>query len=246
MSGIKTFMQSDLRVPPTEGNHLVRLSDMQMYVAGLTKAAVRAVLDTPFTGAYNAVALTLTAASVAASFTVDGVVLAIGDRLLLKAQIDATQNGIYVVTALSDGLASYTVLTRADDLNESADIVAGTIIPVTEGDINANTRWKLTPASIPAVLDATALTVTKEVTITTKVVEMAFDIVGDGTTVAFAFNHNLDTLNVTHEIREVTTGETVIAHFKRTNGNSVTVTFADAPATGEDYALILRAEVEPS
>jgi hypothetical protein len=217
---------------------------MQEYVAGLTKAPVRVVLDTPFAGAYNATALTLTQTTPAA-LIVDGVTLALNDRLLLVAQLDATQNGIYVVTDLGDGSTTPAVLTRASDMNTSADIVRGTIIPVTAGTVNANTLWKLTPASIPAVLDSTALNIVKDVVDLTKVVEMTFEIEGDDTTTVFQFNHNLDTLNVTHEIRDATTGDTVIAGFTRTSANAVSVTFGIAPETGEDFVLIIRAEVDP-
>ena len=243
MSGIRTYVQTDLRVPPTESNHVVRLSDMQEYVAGLTKDHVRVVMDTPFAGTYDATALTLTQTTPAV-LVVDGVTLARNDRILLIEQLDATQNGIYVVTTLSDGTTA-AVLTRAADFNTSADIVSGTIVPVTAGTVNANTRWKLTPAAIPAVLDSTALNFEKDVVDLTKVVEMTFDIEGDDTTTVFPFNHNLDTRNVTHEIRDAATGETVIAGFMRTSTNAVSVTFGVAPETGEDFVLIIRAEVDP-
>ena len=241
MAGIKTYAQTDMRVPPTEGNHIVRLSDMQEYVAGLTKSPVRVVLDTLFAGTYSAGTLTQTAPT---ALEIDGVTVALGDRVLIAGQLDATQNGIYTMTTLGDG-STAAVLTRAGDLNSSAEIVSGTIVPVTQGAINANTRWKLTPGSIPAVLDGTALNFAKEVVDLTKVVEMAFDIEGDDSTTVFAYNHNLDTLNVTHEIRDAATGETVIAQFTRTSGNAVSVTFGAAPETGENFVLIIRAEVDP-
>ncbi len=43
MAGIKTYAQTDMRVTPTEENHLVRLKDMVEYVAGMTKSPVAAV-----------------------------------------------------------------------------------------------------------------------------------------------------------------------------------------------------------
>jgi len=246
MSGIKTFVQSDLRVAPTEQNHLVRLQDMMEYVAGLTKSAVRVVMDTPFISTYDAPTLTLTQTT-AADLIVDGVTLDLGDRVLVAAQADATQNGIYTVTTLGDTTNTIeAVLTRASDFNTSADIVQGTIVPVTEGTANANSRWKLTPATIPATLDVTALNFEKDVTDFSKVVEYTYPIVADNSTTVYPIAHNLNTLYLTHEIYEDATGETVIAEFARTDVNTAQVTFGAPLGTGNDLTLIIHVEVNPS
>jgi hypothetical protein len=214
------------------------------YVAGLTKEAARVVLTTPFVGTYNATAMTLTQTT-PAILVIDGVTVAAGDRVLLTGQLDLTQNGIYVVTTQSDGTAA-AVLTRAEDFNASADLVNGTIVPVSEGDDNANTRWKLTPATLPAVLDTTNLVFTKQATDVTRVVEMTFDIEGDDTDTLYDFEHNLNSLNVTHEIRDNDTGETVVAQFRRTSPNDVEVEFGVPLGDGNDFTLIIRAEVTPA
>jgi hypothetical protein len=217
---------------------------MIQYVAGLTKEAARAVLTIPFVGTYDATAMTLTQTAPAA-LIVDGVTVAVGDRVLLAGQLDLTQNGIYVVTTLGDSTTA-AVLTRADDMNTSASLVNGTIIPVSEGDDNANTRWKLTPSSIPAILDTTNLVITKQATDVTRVVEMTFDIEGDDTETVYDFEHNLGTLNVTHEIFDNATGETVVAQFRRTSPNDVEVEFGVPLGDGNDFTLVIRAEVTPA
>jgi hypothetical protein len=244
MAGIRTYVQSDLRVAPTEGTHLVRLNDMIQYVAGLTKEAVRAVLTTPFVGTYNGTTMTLTQTT-AAALIVDGVTLAVDDRVLLAGQLDLTQNGIYVLTTLGDGTTA-AVLTRAEDFNASADLVNGTIIPVSEGDDNANTRWKLTPATLPAVLDTTNLVFTKQATDVKRVVEMTFDIEGDDVETLYEFEHNLNSTNVTHEIYDSDTGDTVVAQFRRVSPNDVEVEFGVPLGDGTDFTLVIRAEVDPA
>jgi hypothetical protein len=65
--------------------------------------------------------------------TVDGVVLATGDRILLKNQTDATENGIYVVNASGSP-------TRAADY-PSGMSASSTFMFVTEGTTNGNTGW---------------------------------------------------------------------------------------------------------
>jgi hypothetical protein len=215
------------------------------YVAGLTKEAARVVLTSDFGGTYNATAMTLTQ-SAPAPLEIDGVTLAADDRVLLVGQVDLTQNGIYVVTDEGDGTTTPAVLTRAEDFNASADLVNGTIVPVSEGDDNANTRWKLTPSTLPAILDSTNLVFTKQATDVSRVVEMTFDIEGDDTETVYDFSHNLNSRNVTHEIYDNDTGESVVALFRRTSANDVEVEFGVPLGDGVDFTLVIRAEVDPN
>ena len=212
MSGIKTYLQTDLRTPPTEQNHIVRMQDMIDYVAGMTTAPVDVVLTTPFDAAYNTVGMTLTQTT-PEELEIDGVTLLLGDRVLITGQLDKTQNGIYTVTTLGVDGTTEAVLTRAVDFDESTKIANGMIIPVDGGDVNAGTRWKLTTGAKPFVLDSVTLDFAKDVVDFTKVVEMSFPIEGDDTDMSYLFTHDLNTLNVTHELYEDATGETVVAGF---------------------------------
>jgi len=65
--------------------------------------------------------------------TIDGVTLVAGDRVLVKDQADATENGIYVASIT--GAAS-----RAPDM-DSPDEVVGAIVRVTLGTVNAGSVW---------------------------------------------------------------------------------------------------------
>ncbi len=69
--------------------------------------------------------------------SVDGVNLNTGDRVLLKNQTDASENGIYV--AVASGAAS-----RATDANVSADVTAGMFVFVREGTANKANGFVLT------------------------------------------------------------------------------------------------------
>ncbi|MCE4068419.1 MULTISPECIES: phage tail protein [Pseudomonas] len=81
--------------------------------------------------------------------TVDGVVLAIGDRVLVKNQTNGSQNGIYSVATGA--------WIRADDADESAEVTPGLTVPVESGTQNADTIWLLI-TDAPIVLGTTALT----------------------------------------------------------------------------------------
>ena len=80
--------------------------------------------------------------------TVDGVVLATGDRLLLKNQSAGAENGIYVVAA--SGAPA-----RASDFDAAAEVPG--LIFVNEGTTNGATLWYSTNTGA-ITIDTTALT----------------------------------------------------------------------------------------
>jgi hypothetical protein len=83
---------------------------------------------------------TTVAGTLATSFengdTIDGVVLATNDRILIKNQAAPDENGIYVVAA--SGAPA-----RASDMNEWSE-VTGAIVIVAEGTVNADKAWLCT------------------------------------------------------------------------------------------------------
>jgi len=73
--------------------------------------------------------------------TLDGVTLSSGDRVLIKDQTDATENGIYEFNGTGSAF------TRADDFDNSptGEIYNGVWIPkVLGGTVNADTAWIVT------------------------------------------------------------------------------------------------------
>lgn len=100
---------------------------------------------------------TTAAGTLASSFengdTVDGVVLATGDRILIKDQASGSENGIYTVNATG-------APTRATDADSSADVTSGLFTFVAEGTTNADSGWTLT-TNDPIVLGTTALSFTQ-------------------------------------------------------------------------------------
>lgn len=106
-------------------------------VAGLSwKASVRAATTTNGT----------LATAYENGDTIDGVVLATGDRILIKNQTTQTENGIYTVNASG-------APTRATDANSGAELVNATCL-VQEGTVNAETQWTQT-TNAPITIGAT-------------------------------------------------------------------------------------------
>jgi hypothetical protein len=81
--------------------------------------------------------------------TIDGVSVTTGDRVLVKDQTTALQNGIYVVAVGS--------WTRASDADSSAKVTPGLFTFVEEGTANSDTGWVLS-TNAAVTLGTTALT----------------------------------------------------------------------------------------
>jgi hypothetical protein len=80
--------------------------------------------------------------------TVDGVVLVAGDRVLVKNQDNAVENGIYV--------AAEGAWARAVDMNTSAEMTAGAFTFVEEGTVNADSGFVISTDN-PIVLGTDAV-----------------------------------------------------------------------------------------
>lgn len=107
----------------------------------LVTAASAAVLpNTPtYSNGASGIGATLTSGSNVA-LVVDGYTCVINDRILVKNQASALQNGIYYCSQVGTGILPW-ILTRAIDYDTTSDI-NNTIVPVANhGTVNALTSW---------------------------------------------------------------------------------------------------------
>ncbi len=107
-------------------------------------AASKSYVDSTINGldVKESVHLATTAAGTLASDfangdTIDGVALATGDRILIKDQADASENGVYTVNASG-------APTRATDFDADSEVTAGAFFFVEEGTTNGNNGFTLT------------------------------------------------------------------------------------------------------
>lgn len=84
---------------------------------------------------------------------IDGVTLSDGDRVLLKDQSTASENGIYDAVTATDP----TSWTRSSDADEDDEVTACMFVPVAEGTNNNDTFWLLT-TNDPITVGTTDLT----------------------------------------------------------------------------------------
>ena len=75
---------------------------------------------------------------------VDEVTLAVGNRVLVNGQTDATQNGIYQVQSVGSNVASDGTWVRSTDANVTGEMASGLVVTVSEGYAFKDTLWTLT------------------------------------------------------------------------------------------------------
>lgn len=138
------------------GNKLTNLGTPSAGTDAATKAYVDAMSNGLDLKASVRVATTA-AQTLATDFengdTIDGVVLATGNRILIKNQAAGSENGIYTVNASG-------APTRATDADENAEVTPGMFVFVEEGTTNSDSGWVLTNNGAITV-GTTALTFTQ-------------------------------------------------------------------------------------
>lgn len=114
-------------------------------------AANKAYVDSVTEGLHiHASAVAATTANIAISTAleagdvIDGVTLVAGDRVLVKNQNTASENGIYVVQASGAAV-------RATDFDQPAEVDGGDFIFVTGGTVNDNTGWVQTSTGVTTI-----------------------------------------------------------------------------------------------
>jgi len=122
-------------------------------ISGLTwKAAAEAGTTSNLSAVYNngatGVGASLTNAGAQTPLIVDGYTTVVGDRIVVKDQTDAKQNGIYAVDVVGTGSTNW-VLTRTSDADNSpANELDKASIFIRMGTNNADTAWTQSSTSV--------------------------------------------------------------------------------------------------
>lgn len=180
--------------------------------------------------------------------TIDAVSILAGDRVLAKDQSAGAANGIYVAAAGA--------WTRATDFDAASE-VEGAAVFVSQGSTNGNSRWNMTTPG-PIVIGTTPLVWTQTgggtsytagdgIDISGGVISVDSDVVpgkysatiGDGVATTITVTHNLNTKDVVVSVREVSGDAMVIADVVANSANTVQITFATAPTTGQYRATVV-------
>ena len=123
------------------------------------KLATTADLSATYNNGSSGVGATLTADSTG-TITIDGVLTALNNRILVKNQSDSEENGIYYVsTAGAVGVAG--VFTRVTDADASAEVSGGMFCFVEEGSVAADNAYVLTSITGTATMGTSELDFTQ-------------------------------------------------------------------------------------
>ena len=130
-------------------------------VTGLTNATGL----TYNTRANSGVGSKLTNSGAQAALTIDNVPLALTNRVMVRLQTNAAENGVYTVTTVGTGATNW-VLTRATDSDkvnpaDPAGVGTGDYYYTQDGDINAGDSHVLTTEPNTMILGYTGLTFTQ-------------------------------------------------------------------------------------
>lgn len=200
--------------------------------------------------------------------TIDGVTMASGDRVLVRAQTSSAENGIYIWNGAS------VAMTRALDANTAAELEQATTT-IEEGT-SAGVTYRQTAVNFTLGTDAVSWAVfgsaagqatessagiaeiatqtetntgTDDQRIVTPL-KLASSVwakrqysanIGDGSATSYTVTHNFGTRDVTVEVyRNSGNYDTVLAEVRRSSVDAVQVVFDTAPAA-DAYRVVVRA-----
>jgi len=132
------------------GDSLVNKTYVDQVASGLdVKQSMRVATTEDLGATYNNGGGTLTADANGAA-VIDGVTLVAGDRVLVKDQTDAVENGFYRVTNIGGASAQF-VFTRTPDGDEASEVTGGAFTFVEEGTLNADNGYVATHNGEPTL-----------------------------------------------------------------------------------------------
>lgn len=200
--------------------------------------------------------------------SIDGVVMAANDRVLVRAQTAGAENGIYIwngaAVAMTRSLDTSTFLELEQatvSVEEGTSANTSFRQTVVNGTLNTTTiTWAAFGTSSPPASDTSAgvleiatqaevdagasasLAVTPATLAASQYASKKFgQNIGDGSATSYVVTHNLNTFDINVEVfRNSGARDTVLAEVQRSSVNSITILFDTAPAINA-YRVVIKA-----
>lgn len=197
--------------------------------------------------------------------TIDGITMASQDRVLVRSQTTASQNGIYIWNGAAVAMTRSLDATTFAELEQAVTTVEeGTSAATTwrqdqiNGTIDSSTiSWVAFGASAPSASESTAgiaelatqaetnagtddariITPLKLATWSGRIKKFSVSI-GDGSATSYTVTHNLASRDVHVTIYNASNYEEVITDVAHTTTNTLTVIFATAPSS-DAYRVVV-------
>jgi hypothetical protein len=198
--------------------------------------------------------------------TIDGITMASGDRILVRAQSTTSENGIYVWNGSASAATRSLDATTFAELEQAVTTVEeGTSAAATyrqdqiNGTIGSSAvSWVSFGTSAPAASETTAgiaelatqaevntgtddlriVTPLKLATWSGRIKKFAVSI-GDGSATSYTVTHNLGSLDVAVTVFANSGGDEVITDVTHATTNTLTVVFATAPASNAYRVVVI-------
>jgi len=186
--------------------------------------------------------------TLSATQTIDAVSVIVGDRVLVKDQSSASENGIYIV--------SETGWNRSTDANSATNVSPGMFAFVESGTVNSDTGWALSTDGTVVVgttslvfaqfsgagtyTAGTGITLSgSEFSLTETYTKKVSLNVGNGYLTSIPVTHSLGTKDVIVNVYDNFTDETVETDVVRTSTEVVTISFSLAPTTNQYKVVVI-------
>lgn len=215
---------------------IVTVEWVKRLIKQVQKDPVKLTTTTDIGATYNSLDMTLTINNMG-KLVIDGIDTNVDDRVLIKDQINGTENGIYVVTN-AGSTSNQAILTRADDFNSSNMIPHNAIITVMQGNSQADTIFMLTNDG-DIILDSTSLVFSKYPTTEGTVKSVSQNITGDGSTKEFTIFHGLNTEYVITNLYDID-NNLCFTSIRILDKNNIIVSFDNILSTNEQYTIIIQ------
>jgi len=183
------------------------------------RVATTAALTATYANGVAGVGATLTNAGAQVGLQIDGITLALNDRVLIKNQVNTFENGIYVVSNIGN-LTTNWVLTRATDYDQSSEIVYLGVVAITQGTQNAGLVFQENSQG-PFVIGTSPITFQQlqiDITLLPSASPANKILRSDGTYWVQSTNASLDSSDKLYDLSELQVDNINI------NGNSITST----------------------
>ena len=198
--------------------------------------------------------------------TIDGITMASQDRVLVRAQSTAADNGIYVWNGASTAMTRSLDASTFDELEQAVSTVEeGTSAATTyrqdqiNGTIGSSAiSWVTFGAAAPAASETTAgiaelatqaetdagtddlriITPLKLATWSGRIKKYSVSI-GDGSATSYTVTHNLASRDVHVTVYNASTYDEVITDVTHSTTNTLTIVFATAPASNAYRVVVI-------